>query len=171
MFGRNVKCDSCDKTETIQTTLIYHYVLSEHVTLPMSAKPTWCFDCDAICDSEQLLPLEVFSSLLQDLKTDGLDRQELEDRARFLRIELDYEHEFELELTRRETAVQWRSERDEPRCLNCGETNHLPLQTSGQDIPHPGCNGHFRIERSFHGIQSFYWQVDADGRRIESASK
>ena len=151
---------------------MYHYVLGESETLPMGAIPTWCFDCDGIWDSEHLPCAEYLKTWLEELRTNGLDQQSLEDKARFLRIDLDLQHEFERELARREAAVQWRTERAAPpRCLNCGGTNHSPIESPEREIQHPGCTGVFRSTLSFHSVQSVYWKVDTNGHRLVSSGK
>ena len=78
-FGRDVKCDSCGKLETIRTTLMYHYVLDENQTFAMVAAPTWCFDCDGIRDGEQLPELDGLTKWVAELEANGLDEAKLKD--------------------------------------------------------------------------------------------
>ena len=171
-FSRDVKCDSCGKTETIRTTLVYHYVLPGNQQLPGSAIPTWCFDCCAIRDAERLPPLERLTELLTDLQTNGLDERELNDKAAFLKIEVDPQQEFAKEIALRSTALNWRSNRvSKPRCLVCGGTNHSPIQWTESGCEHPGCGGVFKTQQTFHSVQGVYWEVDAEGNRLPEKSK
>ena len=171
-FGRDVKCDSCGQPETIRTTLIYHYVLRDNQQLPGGAIPTWCFNCGGIRDAEQLPRLERLAQLLAHLESNGVDEQELNDKAAFLKTELDPEHEYAKELARRRAALNWRSNRvSPPRCLVCGGTNHSPIQWTDTGCEHPGCGGVFKTQQTFHSVQGVYWDVDAEGNRLPEQSK
>ena len=171
-FGRDLKCDTCDKTETIRTALIYHYALPDNQQLPSCAIPTWCFDCDGIRDAERLPALERLAELLDDLERNGLDEQALNDKAAFLRIQVDPHEEHEKELARRSAALHWRSNRiSRPRCFVCGGTNHSPIQWTENGCEHQGCGGAFKTQIAFHSVQDVYWEVDVEGNRLPEQSK
>ncbi|MEZ6136327.1 MAG: hypothetical protein R3C53_15640 [Pirellulaceae bacterium] len=171
-FGRDVKCDTCGKTETIRTTLIYHYVLPDNQQLPGGAIPTWCFDCGGIRDAERLPALERLAECLADLQTNGLNEQALNDKAAFLGIGVDPQQEYEKELARRSAALHWRSNRiSQPRCLVCSGTNHSPIQWTENGCEHPGCSGTFKTQIAFHSVQGTYWEVDPEGNRLTERSK
>ncbi len=171
-FGRDVKCDSCGQTQTIRTTLIYHYVLHDSQRIPGCAIPTWCFDCGGIRDAEQLPTLERLAQRLADLESNGLDEQELNGKAAFLKTQLDLQHEYATELARRRAALNWRSNRvSPPRCLVCGGTNHSPIQWTENGCEHPGCGGVFQTQQTFHGVRGVDWDVDAEGNRLPEKSK
>ena len=171
-FGRDIKCDSCGQLETIRTTLIYRYVLPDDQRLPGGAIPTWCFDCGGIRDAEQLPALERLAELLAELKTNGLDKRQLNDKAAFLKMEIDPKQEYDNEFALRRDALTWRSARvSSPRCLVCGGTNHSPIQWTDAGCEHPGCGGTFTTQLEYHSVQAIYWEVDAEGNRLPEQSK
>jgi hypothetical protein len=171
-FGHDVKCDLCGRTEKVRTSLIYHYVVTDNHIVSSCASPAWCFDCDGIRDSECLPSVERLTELLSELEVNGLDEEVLQDKARFLRIELDLELEYQREMKKRRIALAWRmNRRSPPRCLDCGGTNHRPLKWTDDGCDHPGCNGLFRVFAEYHASQGIYRELNPEGNSLSDSCK
>jgi hypothetical protein len=79
----------------------------------------WCFDCDGIREVEQLSDVQRLLELLDQLETNGLDAREIQQKALFLRIQIDPQQEYDDELANRRAALDWRTQRlSPPRCLS-----------------------------------------------------
>jgi hypothetical protein len=171
-FACYVTCDLCGRTETIQTTLIYRYLLPDNQATSSMATPVWCFDCNGIRDGERLPSAERLAEMLAELEANGLDEATLKDNASFLNITLDLVKEYENELATRRAALAWRVKRQSPpRCLDCGGINHRPLEYADGGYIHPGCNGMFRVGMEWHGSQGVFRELDPEGNGLSDLSK
>ncbi len=171
-FARELKCHRCGKTETVRTALIYYYLLPDDQQLSACAVPAWCLDCGGIRDVEGLPEVERLAEMLTDLETNGIDEQELNDKANFLGTAVDPIRAYADEYALRRAALDWRTNRvSQPRCLACGGTNHSSIQGMDASFEHPQCGGMLETVRSFHGLQGFHWLVDAEGNRLSDGCR
>jgi hypothetical protein len=164
MWGSEYRCDRCGVVASVSTRMVY-YRLDDGAPFPCIDQPAWCFDCNAVRAAERLPEMDRLAALVHDLEEFGLDDKAKEDAQRARQDEGSLLRE-KLQLWH--AALRWRTaRRSPPRCLECGSVSIKPLVPNPEDsldsFEHPGCNGRFRIENSWHGIQASCRVLNAEG--------
>jgi hypothetical protein len=165
MFGNEYRCDRCGAEACAITARLLRYRLDDGAVVTWCDRPAWCNDCKTIRPSEWLPEAEALAASLRDVETSGLNENE-KSLAKWAGV--DEDTALQEKLQDRRAALRWRlARRSPPRCLECGSMSIEPLfanPSSDHDyIEHPGCGGHFRVVRSWHGSQASYRILTAEG--------
>ena len=169
-FGRRTHyraiCDRCNQSETVVPCAIYDYHIGDGTTHPAMGRVIWCDRCAGIRVGETLPRLPSFETALQDVIERGIDHNEVQDRAKFLRVSPAKE------LARRtrelRAKVEWLRQRKlPPRCLDCGS---ISIRECAEPYTHPNCGGRFKLSVESHTPHlTRYAKLGPDGARFDAS--
>ena len=126
-----VRCTGCDYSDEHETPTA-DYVLENDVLHSLDWRFAWCVAERRLVSAEKLPDLEELAARVAELEAPGEDEIDLDTGLPIARARL-------LEIAR--VTLAWRRKRTIPeRCLRCGETSLLPMDSwQYKDVAHPGC--------------------------------
>lgn len=167
----HARCEKCELELEFRSYVIYTYRLDDGFEFSSPCLPIWCFQCQGIRTREVLPPVSSLLDKRRQLESEGIDLDELQQKADFLKQPIDPATELTRQLHAVNSQLQWLWSRvSSPRCLDCGDTNFVELASDFTDSPkqyhHPECGGVFELELRAHGSTSNRIVVGPEGERV-----